>query len=86
MVAIANRLLTFETFLTWNDGSDRAFEHAGLGGVQYVGAPKQPTVTVNYLIDGEYVAKQYQGAGAIVSPMFPGLQITVADIVAMTEE
>jgi Uma2 family endonuclease len=60
-------------------------DYAGLGGVQYIGAPKQPTVTVNYLIDGEYVAKQYQGAGAIVSPTFPGLQITVADIVAMTE-
>ncbi|NJM46554.1 MAG: Uma2 family endonuclease [Alkalinema sp. RU_4_3] len=59
-------------------------DYAGLGGVQYIGAPKQPTVTVNYLIDDEYVAKQYQGNRAIVSPTFPGLQITVADIVAMT--
>ncbi|HEY9831160.1 MAG TPA: Uma2 family endonuclease, partial [Stenomitos sp.] len=27
-------------------------DYAGLGGVQYIGSPKQPTVTVNRLIDG----------------------------------
>jgi Uma2 family endonuclease len=60
-------------------------DYAGLGGVQYIGTPKQPTVTINYLMDGEYVARQYQGEEAIVSPMFPQIVLTVAAIVAMTE-
>jgi Uma2 family endonuclease len=48
-------------------------------------APKQPTVTVNRLIDGEYQARQFQGEDAIVSPTFPPIQITIGDILAMTE-
>jgi Uma2 family endonuclease len=47
-------------------------------------APKQPTVTVNRLIDGEYQARQFQGEEAIVSPTFPQLPITIGDILAMT--
>jgi len=60
-------------------------DHAGLGGVQYIGSPKQPTVTINYLIDGEYQAKRYQGDASIKSPLFPKLELTTAQIVAMTE-
>jgi Uma2 family endonuclease len=60
-------------------------DYAGLGGVQYIGSPKQPTVTVNRLIDGEYQAERYQGEAAIVSPTFPQLVLAIAQIVAMTE-
>ncbi len=60
-------------------------DYAGLGGVQYIGSPKQPTVTVNCLIDGEYQAQRYQGEDTIVSPTFPQLGLTIAQIVAMTE-
>jgi Uma2 family endonuclease len=48
-------------------------------------APKQPTVTVNRLIDGEYQARQFQGDEAIVSPTFPQIQITIGNILAMNE-
>jgi Uma2 family endonuclease len=58
---------------------------AGFGGVQYIGSPKQPTVTVNRLIDGEYQAQQFQGEDAIVSPTFPEIQVSIGDILAMTE-
>ncbi len=58
---------------------------AGLGGVQYMGSPKQSTVTINCLIDGEYQALRYQGEAIIVSPTFPQLVLTIAQIVAMTE-
>ena len=61
-------------------------DYAGLGGVQYIGSPKQPTVTINCLIDGEYQAERYQGDDRIVSPMFPQLLLTTRQIVAMTEE
>lgn len=60
-------------------------DYAGLGGVQYIGSPKQPTVTVNCLIDGEYQAQRYQGEATIVSPTFPQLVLAIAQIVAMTE-
>jgi Uma2 family endonuclease len=48
-------------------------------------APKQPTVTVNRLIDGEYQARQFQGEDAIVSPTFPEMRVSIGDILAMTE-
>jgi Uma2 family endonuclease len=60
-------------------------DYAGFGGVQYIGSPKQPTVTVNRLIDGEYQARQFQGEDAIVSPTFPEIQVSIGDILAMTE-
>ncbi|MEG4859576.1 Uma2 family endonuclease [Microcoleus sp. K1-B6] len=60
-------------------------DYAGLGGVQYIGSPKQSTVTINCLIDGEYQAQRYQGEAIIVSPTFPQLVLTIAQILAMTE-
>ncbi|MEG3989875.1 Uma2 family endonuclease [Microcoleus sp. S28C3] len=60
-------------------------DYAGLGGVQYIGSPKQSTVTINRLIDGEYQAQGYQGEAIIVSPTFPQLVLTIAEIVAMTQ-
>jgi Uma2 family endonuclease len=60
-------------------------DYAGLGGVQYIGSPKQSTVTINRLIDGEYQALRYQGEAIIVSPTFPQLVLTIAQIIAMTQ-
>ena len=60
-------------------------DYAGLGGVQYIGSPKQPTITINRLIDGEYQAQRYQGEATISSPTFPQLELAIAQIVAMTE-
>jgi Uma2 family endonuclease len=60
-------------------------DYAGLGGVQYIGSPKQPTVTVHHWVDGEYQAQRYQGNTLILSPIFMQLQLTPAQIVAMTE-
>jgi Uma2 family endonuclease len=60
-------------------------DYAGLGGVQYIGSPKQPTVTINQLIDNEYLSQRYQSDQIIISSIFPQLQLTTAQIVAMTE-
>ncbi len=60
-------------------------DYAGLGGVQYIGSPKQPTITINRLIDGEYQAQPYQGEANISSPTFPHLELAIAQIVAMTK-
>jgi Uma2 family endonuclease len=60
-------------------------DYAGLGGVQYIGSPKQPTITINRLIDGEYQSQRYQGEATISSPTFPQLELAIAQIIAMTE-
>lgn len=60
-------------------------DYAGLGGVQYIGSPKQPTITINQLIDGEYQAQHYQGETHIISPTFPQLKLTIAQLVRLTE-
>ena len=60
-------------------------DYAGLGGVQYIGSPKQPTVTINRLVEEEYRAERYQKEESILSLMLPELQLTTAQIVAMTE-
>ncbi|MBW4692400.1 MAG: Uma2 family endonuclease [Lyngbya sp. HA4199-MV5] len=60
-------------------------DYAGLGGVQYIGSPKQPTITINHLIEGEYQAQRYQGETPITSPTFPQLELAIAQIIAMTE-
>lgn len=60
-------------------------DYAGLGGVQYIGSPKQPTITINRLIDGEYQAQRYQGEATISSPTFPQLELAIAQVIAMTE-
>lgn len=60
-------------------------DYAGLGGGQYIGLPKQPTVTINRLIDGEYQAQQYQGEITIISPLLSQLTLTTTQIVGMTE-
>jgi Uma2 family endonuclease len=36
-------------------------DYGGFGGVQYIGSPKRPTVTVNRLVEGEYLAERFVG-------------------------
>ncbi len=60
-------------------------DDAGLGEVQYIGSPKQPTVTINRLVDGEYQPQRYQGEIPLLSPTFPHLELTTRQIIAMTE-
>ena len=63
-------------------------DDAGLGGVRYMGAPKQPTLTICTLVDGECETRPFRGDEAltsgrsetIVSPMFPGLKLTEAQM------
>jgi Uma2 family endonuclease len=59
-------------------------DYGGMGGVQYIGSPKRPTVTVNRLVEGEYLAERFVGTEPIVSPTFPALMLTMDQIVAMT--
>jgi Uma2 family endonuclease len=55
-------------------------DYAGLGGTQYIGTPKQPTLTVLELVDDEYRQQQFRGDDLIISPTFPTLQLTAAEV------
>lgn len=55
-------------------------DYAGLGGRKFIGNPKQPTIFVCELIDGEYQMTPFQGNTSIVSPTFPQLNLTAQQI------
>ncbi|MGB6297403.1 MAG: Uma2 family endonuclease, partial [Rivularia sp. (in: cyanobacteria)] len=42
-------------------------DYAALGGKRFIGNPKQQTITICELVDGEYQTTQFQGNQAIVS-------------------
>ncbi|MEO1376045.1 MAG: Uma2 family endonuclease [Cyanobacteria bacterium J06635_10] len=51
-----------------------------LGGLQFIGNPKQPTFTVCQLVDGIYEQQQYRLGDMISSHLFPNLQLKLDDI------
>ncbi|MGB3535081.1 MAG: Uma2 family endonuclease [Microcoleaceae cyanobacterium] len=51
-----------------------------LGGVAFIGKPKQPTFTVCQLDGDEYSQQQYRLGEQIVSPLFPRLQLQLDNI------
>lgn len=52
----------------------------GLGGVAFIGKPKQPTITVCQLIDQDYTQQQLRLGQPIISPLLKSLQIRLDDI------
>ncbi len=55
-------------------------DHAGLGGTRHIGKPKQPTLSICTLVNGEYEIQQLRGNQSIVSSTFPGLQLTAEQV------
>ena len=55
-------------------------DYLGLGGRKFIGNPKQPTLSVYQLVDGEYQVKQFRGSERIESLAFPELKLTVEKI------
>ncbi len=55
-------------------------DYAALGGRKFIGNPKQPTIFVCELIDGEYQMTPFRGEDLIVSPTFAQLNLTAQQI------
>ena len=55
-------------------------DYLGLGGRRYIGNPKQPTLTVCNLVEGEYESRLFRGGDRIISPTFPNLALTAEQI------
>jgi len=52
----------------------------GLGGIQFIGKPKQPTFTVYQLLEDSYKPRQFRLGETIVSPLLPALQLKLDDV------
>jgi Uma2 family endonuclease len=59
-------------------------DYAGLGGVRHLGKPKQPTLNIASLVNGEYELSRFRGAEVITSPTFPELTLTAAQVMLTT--
>ncbi|MBE9009863.1 Uma2 family endonuclease [Pseudanabaenaceae cyanobacterium LEGE 13415] len=57
-------------------------DYAAIGGRRFLGNPKQPTLFVCSLEDGEYEMQAFRGDDRILSPTFPELTLTAAQIFA----
>ncbi len=55
-------------------------DYKGLGGTKHIGQPKQPTLSICLLDHGEYKVQILRGEEPIVSPTFPGLNLTAEQV------
>jgi Uma2 family endonuclease len=55
-------------------------DYAALGGRNFIGNPKQPTISVCNLVDGEYQIGKFRDNDIIVSETFPELNLTANQI------
>lgn len=57
-------------------------DYLGIGGREYLGNPKQPTITICTLDNDEYQRQLFRDDDILVSFVFPQLQLTAAEIFA----
>jgi Uma2 family endonuclease len=55
-------------------------DYAALGGRRFIGNPKQPTISIYSLVEGEYQVSQFRGGERIQSPTFVELNLTAEQI------
>jgi Uma2 family endonuclease len=61
-------------------------DYAALGGIRFIGSPKQPTITIYQLEDGEYLpGKVFRGQERIESSLLTNMPLTAAQIFAMSQ-
>ncbi|MBW4687539.1 MAG: Uma2 family endonuclease [Komarekiella atlantica HA4396-MV6] len=55
-------------------------DYAALGGRRFIGNPKQATISIYSLVEGEYQVSQFRGDDGIKSPIFAELNLTAEQI------
>ncbi|MCW6049884.1 Uma2 family endonuclease [Lyngbya sp. CCAP 1446/10] len=55
-------------------------DYAALGGKRFIGNPKQSTISVYQLVEGEYQVSQFRESDRILSSAFPELNLTVEQV------
>ena len=51
-------------------------DYLGIGGRDYIGKPKQPTITICTLVEDEYQKQLFRNEDLLVSKIFPELSLT----------
>ncbi len=60
-------------------------DYLGIGGREYIGKPKQPTITICTLVKDEYQKQLFRGDDLLVSSIFSDLQLTAKQIFAAAQ-
>ena len=56
-------------------------DYLGIGGVRFIGQPKQPTLSIYQLVEGEYQVQKFRGKEVInKSLVFPELMLTAQQV------
>jgi Uma2 family endonuclease len=55
-------------------------DYAALGGRNFIGNPKQPTISICNLVEGEYQISKFQNSDRLISPTFPDLNLTANQV------
>ena len=55
-------------------------DYLGIGGREYLGKPKQPTITICTLVGDEYQRKLFRNSDPLISSVFPDLQLMANQI------
>lgn len=55
-------------------------DYLGIGGTRYIGQPKQPTISIYQLVDGEYQLEQFRNNDQIKSSIFSELDLSANQI------
>ena len=55
-------------------------DYLGIGGRRFIGNPKQPTILVHELVEGEYQVTAFRGDERVISPTFPELNLTANQV------
>jgi Uma2 family endonuclease len=55
-------------------------DYAGLGGEDFIGRPKQPTLMICTLVNDRYQKQIFRGEDPIVSTVFPSLELTAVQV------
>lgn len=55
-------------------------DYLGLGGTQFIGKPKKPTISIYSLVDGSYQVERFREGDLLKSFTFPNLQLLAQQI------
>ncbi|MGM3305880.1 Uma2 family endonuclease [Anabaena sp. WFMT] len=55
-------------------------DYLGIGGREYIGKPKQPTITICTLLEDEYQKRLFQNNDKLISSIFPDLKLTTKQV------
>lgn len=60
-------------------------DYRALGAVRYIGKPKQPTITMCQLVEGEYQMQRKVAGQMLESAVFPDLKLSVDAVLRSAE-